>query len=173
MVSAHDPENGPGTSGPGNSRPSLTRPRKPAGIAADQQVSRLVTPDTTEKPGRSEYQDNQPGISDKSYQAKRRTPLASRSVARPATRSLTCAEVTVRVRSHPQVSTTRFRFVPRQCLNLSKPMASPPSADCTDWESREQALGSAARCSASLTWAYSASWTRRQVPSFDRSRNHR
>src|ERR1035441_2661377 len=73
MVSAHDPENGPGTSGPGNSRPSLTRPRKPAGIAADQQVSRLVTPDTTEKPGRSEYQDNQPGISDKSYQAKRRT----------------------------------------------------------------------------------------------------
>src|ERR1035441_6742508 len=77
MVSAHDPENGPGTSGPGNSRPSLTRPRKPAGIAADQQVSRLVTPDTTEKPGRSEYQDNQPGISDKSYQAKRRTRVMS------------------------------------------------------------------------------------------------
>src|SRR5712692_8894260 len=73
MVSAHDPENGPGTRGPGNSRPSLTRPRKPAGTAADQQVSRLVTPDTTEKPGRSEYQDNQPGISDKSYRAKRRT----------------------------------------------------------------------------------------------------
>src|SRR5712692_7818508 len=75
MVSAHDPENGPGTRGPGNSRPSLTRPRKPAGTAADQQVSRLVTPDTTEKPGRSEYQDNQPGISDKSYRVKRRTPL--------------------------------------------------------------------------------------------------
>ena len=75
MVSAHDPGNGPGTSGPGNSRPSLTRSRKPAGTVADQQVSRLVTPDTTEKPGRSEYQDNQPGISDKSYRAKRRTLL--------------------------------------------------------------------------------------------------
>src|ERR1035441_10724376 len=61
-----------------------------------------------------------------------RRSLASRSVARPATRSLTCAEVTVRGRSHPQVSTTRFRFLPRQCLNLSKPMASPPSPDCTD-----------------------------------------
>jgi aspartate racemase len=34
----------------------------------------LATPDTTEKPGRSEYQDNQPDISDKSYRAKRRTP---------------------------------------------------------------------------------------------------
>src|SRR5216684_876358 len=77
MVSAHDPENGPGTRGPGNSRPSLTRPRKPAGTAADQQVSRLVTPDTTEKPGRSEYQDNQPGISDKSYRVKRRTRFGS------------------------------------------------------------------------------------------------
>src|SRR6266568_2287211 len=73
MVSAHDPENGPGTSGPGNSRPSLTHPQKPAGTAADQQVSRLVTPDTTEIPGRSEYRENQPGISDKSYRAKRRT----------------------------------------------------------------------------------------------------
>src|SRR6266581_5715154 len=75
MVSAHDPENGPGTSGPGNSRPSLTHPQKPAGTAADQQVSRLVTPDTTEIPGRSEYRENQPGISDKSYRAKRRTRL--------------------------------------------------------------------------------------------------
>src|ERR1035441_9273587 len=77
MVSAHDAENGTGISGPGNSRPSLTRPRKPVGTAADQQVSRLVTPDTTEKPGRSEYQDNQPGISDKSYRAKRRTRSGS------------------------------------------------------------------------------------------------
>src|ERR1035437_2218801 len=81
MVSAHDPENGPGTSGPGNSRPSLTGPRKPAGTAADQQVSRLVTPETTEKPGRSEYQDNYPGISDKSYQAKRRPPASERPCA--------------------------------------------------------------------------------------------
>src|ERR1017187_6541909 len=91
MVSAHDPENGPGTSGPGNSRPSLTRPRKPAGIAADQQVSRLVTPDTTEKPGRSEYQDNQPGISDKSYQAKRRTRCQHAAIPMTLVHSTLCA----------------------------------------------------------------------------------
>src|ERR1019366_1488993 len=78
--------------------------------------------------------------------------LASRSTWRPAARSLTCAEVTVRARRKPQVSTTRLRFLPRQCLNLSNPMASPPSADCTDWASREQAVGSGARPCAWRTW---------------------
>jgi integrase len=37
------------------------------------------------------------------------------------------------------VSTTRFRLRPRQCWNLSNPICSPPSADCTDWASSEQA----------------------------------
>src|ERR1017187_4967633 len=112
MVSAHDPENGTGTSGPGNSRPSLTRPRKPVGTAADQQVSRLVTPDTTEKPGRSEYQDNQPGISDKSYRAKRRTPslVPERHIESPGRRiHVTEAEA----KSSARPSGLRIRLLPR------------------------------------------------------------